>query len=303
MKKILISGCLLALVVSITARDQDFSRLSGPYLGNKPPGEKPEVFSIPASFKISSCGGFVFSKKGDETFFFTIDARGRYTVMRASICGNSWTTPSRVDLSPGNQLHPFYCNNETSVIYGSERHIQSGTRVPYFNLWAVARSNGKWSEPRPLSGKINSGWENCGSCDTRGNLFFRRVSSRTKGDLFQTSFVGKGISDPVKLPSEINTAYDESHPAVSPAGDCIVFSSKRPGGFNGGKDELWVSFRIDETGWSKAINLGKEINNGLNTSCATISNDGKYLFFIRIEKGIAVPYWVSVKVIEKMRMK
>jgi len=53
--------------------------------------------------------------------------------------------------------------------------------------------------------------------------------------------------------------------------------------------------------WNEAINMGAEINNGNNTSCATISPDGKFIFFVRIENGFGVSYWISAEIIEKLR--
>ena len=105
------------------------------------------------------------------------------------------------------------------------------------------------------------------------------------------------------LPAGVNTAWDESHPAIAADGSYLVFSSKRPGGFSQGRDELWVSFKDSNGGWGAAANLGPEINDGHNVSSSTISPDGRYLFFVRIEGDIGVSYWVSAAVIERLRPK
>lgn len=36
-------------------------------------------------------------------------------------------------------------------------------------------------------------------------------------------------------------------------------------------------------------------------SSSTISPDGRYLFFVRIEGGLGVSYWVSTTVVERLR--
>ncbi|MCX6139763.1 MAG: hypothetical protein NTX15_02865 [Candidatus Kapabacteria bacterium] len=49
-----------------------------------------------------------------------------------------------------------------------------------------------------------------------------------------------------------------SHPAISPDGSRLVFTTDRDGG-EGGLD-LWISERRDDRSWSSPINLGRSIN-------------------------------------------
>jgi outer membrane protein OmpA-like peptidoglycan-associated protein len=63
-------------------------------------------------------------------------------------------------------------------------------------------------------------------------------------------------SAPVALPFN-SPEFSTAHPALSPDGQRLFFSSDRPGGF-GGKD-LWVSTRLGET-WGNPVNLGPAIN-------------------------------------------
>lgn len=271
------------------------------YFGQKPPGIIPEQFATHLTSTTGGRGGFVFSKMGDEVFFFEVNTGGRNTLMHSVFTEGYWTQPT-IAVKPelDNEVHPFFSPNENKLIFGSDRRVNINTRVQYFNLWSIERTEDGWSKPSPLSTTINTGFENCGSFDANGILYFRRVSPSTKGDIYQSTYFSGEFSPPIKLPKEINTAYDESHPCIARDGSYLVFSSKRPGGFSDGKDELWVSFRSGEETWSRAKNLGGMINDGHNTSCATISPDGKYLFFLRIEGDVGIPYWVSTNVIKKL---
>jgi hypothetical protein len=68
---------------------------------------------------------------------------------------------------------------------------------------------------------------------------------------------------------------------------------------------LFVCFRNKDGSWSKAVDLGEEINFSPNI-CATLSPDGKYLFFGSrggIPDHKADIYWVSARIIEDFRPK
>lgn len=187
------------------------------------------------------------------------------------------------------------------MFFGSNRPIKTNEKVPYFNLWFVEKIGNNWSDPTPLSSIINIGFESCGSISSDGALYFRRVSKTTRGDIFRSDFINGKFQNPIKLPNSINSGYDESHPCLSPDGSYLIFSSKHPGGWNNVRDDLWISFRREDGSWSKAKNLGKIINSGYNTSCATLSPDGNYLFYTSMRSGRGDTYWVHTKIIDELK--
>ena len=301
---IVLTYCFLFLGLSELFSQKDiFQKLVGSYLGQKTPGTTAEIFAQNITSNEYSNGGFVFSQKGNEVFFFSITKTGKQVLQYSKIENNYWTKPQKIFLfNSTNAIHPFFSVDSGKIYFGSNRQIGPKEEVQYYNIWVSEKVNNRWNDPVPLSSVINTGFENCGSF-SNNILYFRRVSPKTKGDIFQSLHVEEEFVEPVKLPAEINTVYDESHPAISPDNNYLIFSSKRPGGFNNGKDELWISFREKDGDWSEAKNMGNEINNGNNTSCTTISPDGKFIFFLRIENGLGVSYWVSSEIIEKLRVK
>lgn len=285
------------------SQNNPLTKISGTFLGQNTPGEIPEVFGKNIASKDHSNGGFVFSGNGMEVFFFSISKEGKQFLQYSELENGYWTEPEKIFfVNSSNAIHPFFSPDSKRIYFGTDRRIDQNDEVPYYNIWVSERTPDKWTEPQPINPIINTGYENCGSFAKGNKLYFRRISATTRGDIFLSTCTGNEFSVPVKLPEEINTVYDESHPAISPDNSYLIFSSKRPGGFNYGKDDLWISFKKADGDWSKAINMGNDINNGNNTSCATISPDGKYMFFIRIENGIGIPYWVSAKIIENIRL-
>lgn len=73
-KLIVITFMVLVTATSLPAQQKDFPKLTGSYLGQKPPGETPELFapgviSIDENFEHSAA---VFSPDGKEVFWCTI---------------------------------------------------------------------------------------------------------------------------------------------------------------------------------------------------------------------------------------
>lgn len=78
------------------------------------------------------------------------------------------------------------------------------------------------------------------------------------------------------LPLELNSPnYSAAHPALSPDGQRLFFSSDRPGGF-GGKD-LYFADRVG-LGWSSPINLGPKINTEGDELFPYYHSDGELYF-------------------------
>ena len=78
------------------------------------------------------------------------------------------------------------------------------------------------------------------------------------------------------LPLALNSPnYSAAHPALSPDGQRLFFSSDRPGGF-GGKD-LYYADRVG-LGWSSPINLGPKINTEGDELFPYYHSDGELYF-------------------------
>ncbi|MEN8695802.1 MAG: OmpA family protein, partial [Bacteroidia bacterium] len=74
----------------------------------------------------------------------------------------------------------------------------------------------------------------------------------------------------------INTKNWESQPSISSNGRILYFASDRPGGFGG--IDIWKSTFTD-SGWSKPVNLGPEINTSKDEQFPFIHSDNVTLYF------------------------
>lgn len=71
MKRLILIICmLLVMAITIDAQQSDFPKLTGPFLGQKPPGLVPEVFAPGVLSQFSMLHGkIVFSPNGLEVFW------------------------------------------------------------------------------------------------------------------------------------------------------------------------------------------------------------------------------------------
>ena len=99
---------------------------------------------------------------------------------------------------------------------------------------------------------------------------------------------------PVNLGSTINSEAHEYGASISADGLSLFFNSRRPGG--SGYDDIYVSSRAttDEP-WGEPVNLGPKVNGPTDDAYASISTDGRLLFFTsRRAGGVGIAdIWVT----------
>lgn len=109
----------------------------------------------------------------------------------------------------------------------------------------------------------------------------RGIYECQNGNYYMTTPSGIAISN---MGDEINSAYEDYAPTISPDEDEIYFTSKRPGSVGGNKDsdnkyfeDIWYSKKTDES-WSEPTNLGAPINDEYHNSNIGLSPDATKLF-------------------------
>ena len=106
-KPICIISVVIVSLTIIIAQQKDFPKLKGPYLGQKPPGMKPEIFapgiiSVDENFEHSAA---VFSPDGKEVFWCTNvngntdkrvagNLRGRLLLLKTSMSNVRFSLPT-----------------------------------------------------------------------------------------------------------------------------------------------------------------------------------------------------------------
>ena len=113
--------------------------------------------------------------------------------------------------------------------------------------------------------------------------------------MYKSEFKNGKYEEPEELDVLNANIYECSGAEIAEDESYIIFSSIRDDGF--GKRDLYVSFNNGMGEWTEPVNMGDQINTGAEDLSATISADGKFLFYNR---GFS-PYWIKLDEIEVMK--
>ena len=115
-----------------------------------------------------------------------------------------------------------------------------------------------------------------------GNLYF---TSGDKGAKPEDGGIYNSINEEgqyrsiKRMGKEINfSGSSMAHPYIAPDESYMIFDGERPSGF--GDCDLYISFKKNGV-WTESYNLGSKINTEQCEMTASVSPDGKYLFFHR----------------------
>lgn len=136
---------------------KDFPVLKGPYLGQKPPGELPQLFMLGV---ISNCdlhSGVYFSPDGKEVFY-SISKESQHNIMFMKEENGRWTRPQSLCTGLAPFLSPdgktlYVAPDESYMIFSSFRSGGYGMSDLYISFRG---DDGIWSEPRNMGPNINS---------------------------------------------------------------------------------------------------------------------------------------------------
>jgi len=309
----------------------EFPKLTGPYLGQKPPGTTPEIFAPGIVSTGMSESTIAVSADGME-IFFTNMATGTETLITTRFENGKWTEPEVAAFS-GRYLDgfPSFHPDGSKLFFHSYRPLDTKSLIAdVANIWYVEKEATGWSEPKPVGAPINGSEFVSGPSVTRtGTLYFCRKPKTGGEKVFRSQFLNGQYMEPEMLPDNVNCVSDIFHAVVSPDESYLIVPVAGRKDSLDGRINYYVSFRDRKGNWSDLINLGKDVNNGKNSAGPSISADGNYFFFEGYpdfnwveshEKRLSYEdikkfaltqpslyktdiFWVSAKIIEEMKPK
>ena len=277
-------GLLISVVffASQCVQQNNPPALTGPYLGQEPPGMTPEVFAPGTVSTGHSEFCSVFSPDGSE-FYWSLSG-APYPVIAAVRQNNGrWTEPEIASFSGKYLDYDMSFTPDGKRLFFCSRRPLDGNSPPKDNtdFWFVEREGAGWSESSHLKGPVNSdAQEYYPIFAQNGTLYFSSTRSGGYGgaDIYRALFKDGRFLEPENLGPPINTenfegdlyiAADESYIIVT----CYGRSDSL------GSGDLYISFRLEDGSWSPMKNMGAPVNSAANEHCPILSPDGKYLFF------------------------
>ena len=279
-----------------------FPVLEGDYMGQKPPGETPELFALGI---VSSIWGLhssaAFSPDGNIAMWapmITIPGQLYSTggILMSERKNGRWTAPRFASFTgDGDADVPFFTPDGKRVYFMSDMALPDEPNSRKERIWYVDRTAEGWSAPKPVDASVNDyphHWHF--SVDADHTIYFSSSvpEGLGEGDIYSAKLVDGKWQKPENLGHPINSDKGEGMPNIAPDGSYLLFSRTY---------DLYISYRNEDGGWTEPQNLGKPINTPSIEICPMISPDGKYLFFLSQRGGESHIWWVDAGFIEKLK--
>lgn len=275
----------LAFHAGVLAQDRfDYPDLSGPYLGQTPPG----LIAKPFAPGVISTDGWevegAFSADMQE-FYFTTSVEDPFspTVIGFRLEGDVWKKHTEFRRTGELSFSPD----------GKRMHMAKGYRERLGEGWSERKSLG------PMFDRKDWGIMRLTASSARTYVF----DDVRSGDVIRISTVNNSERQtPVLMNADINSGTYTAHPFIAPDESYLIWDSRRPEGFGG--SDLYISFRQDDGSWGKAINMGPNVNSSRWDAVATVTPDGKYILFNRgmdDNNDNTDIYWVDARLIDTLK--
>lgn len=190
-----------------------------------------------------------------------LDKKGqtRYVVRQHKLLNSRRSDFAPMYLDKNHDQLYFTTTNEK--VTGDKRSEITGMKKA--DIWFTTKDEkGQWKRPEAVEGELNSeAEEGIVAFNPDGTTMYltkarREPNSSTGVEIYTSQRSDAKWSAPVKFEITSDTLSNYGHPAVSPDGKWLVFSSDMPGGY-GGRD-LWRINLTDKIG--SLENLGEWIN-------------------------------------------
>lgn len=272
--------------------NSNFPPIKNRYFGEKPPGLIPVEFAPDIVSPDGLFEGGMFSPDMKEYYFTRKNGKYKnrtFFVIRYE--NNSWGHESETEIKwPG-------FSQDGIIMYGGKKY-----RERTDTGWSELKSQGEFLKDQAHGISLSS----------KGTYYFGFYKKEDKGNgsiRFSRLINGKR-ENPVKMGLEINTGSEIAHPYIAPDESYLIWDVVREDGY--GQADIYISFRDKDGHWLPAKNMGPLINTTMQESGASVTPDGKYLFFSRGEwrkkaggstYWVGKPYWVDALIIENLRPK
>ena len=311
-------GILLSIILVFSCQD-DFPVLKGPYLGQKPPGMKPEVFAPGiVSSNDQEHSSLSFSPDGKELWWslwrlpHNLDKYPQI-IKYSKFENGKWSEPKTAPFASAyREGGPSFSHDGNRIYYYSRRPINIDSNEMNDNdIWFVERKDDGWGEPVNLGEPVNTNFVEATPClAANGNLYF--TSNRNQyedptgnNDLFVSRYTNGVYGEPENISDVINTSYArESFPYIAPDESYVIFSrdSRRfdqEGNIVNGDRKLMISFRNKNGVWQSPVEMGPDF---YKARFPSVSPDGKYLFLTKFSEETHEDfYWVDVGIIQSLK--
>ena len=272
---------IICFIPKCNQQSDESLKVSGPYLGQKPPGKTAEIFAP----------GIISTGHSESIACFSQDGRELYFMLYGSPIGvllytkenkGVWTKPKVMPFSSKYNGKYILSPKGNQIVFSSNRPLNGkGKPLDDYYTWIVEKEGDKWGIPKYIKEfeDEEKSFSAYPSSAINGNIYF--FSKRKDGiggeDIYMSRFDNGVYSKPENLGNMINSEYDEIDPFIAPDESYLIFLRRSNEGFGG--VDLYISFKNKDGEWTESKNMGSNINSEASEFCPTVTPDGKYMFF------------------------
>lgn len=291
MKKLISFLVVLILISSPLSIKAQVIPADSMYLGQTPPGAAPKVFKLPVADKSFLAERITISNDGRNIYYEELDGYtemdGKPHTMRVkyfSFTGGKWKGPFTLFEGFGSPY--LFPSGDTMIVQNK------GLTSSYFSV----KTGSGWGNPVRFLAQFKNAhyFQKANS----GNCYMASNPANTVGNIDRSKLIIKGTDTTItSLGLPINGKGNDLDFFISRNEDYAIITTNRG---------LCLSLRKNDGSWSDPINLGKEINFGLNAWGPYVTADNKYLFFTtgtKLDYSDTRIHWVKIgDFIEKQKL-
>ncbi|MEM9000404.1 MAG: hypothetical protein AAGB24_09070 [Bacteroidota bacterium] len=266
--------------------------IQNPYLGQKPPGLTPEPFAP----------GMVTTAQWEYGGSFTPDLKEFYFIREVGETKEN----KKMEFVVFQYKNGKWYDSVLSPRVGQPFISPDGKTMHLGKRYKERNADGSWSAIKKLDSYFQEIRIMRLTASAKGTYVFDEVGMPEGDGVIRYSRLVNGKHEaPKDFSNAINTGRMNAHPFIAPDGSYLLWDGRRESGY--GSSDIYISFRQQDGSWGEAINLGDTINTEGWEASASVTPDGKYLFFNRnMTPGnydnVDI-YWADAQLIETLRPK
>ena len=320
----------LSITACVPNRQESWNAtvVSGDYLGQTTPGDSARLFAPDVISTGMDERDFAITPDGNEIFFSREAGNFRYvTIFYSQRSDDVWSAPEVFEFcaNPAYKYVEPHLSPDGEQLYFISNMPADSSSQGNEDIWVCTKTDGKWSEPRNLGAPVNStSKEYFPSVTKDGTIYYTHLDTVANEEFIYRSRLVNGVyQEPEKPGPNVNIGRARYNAFVAADERYIIIPAYgMPDSF--GATDYYISFRDSLDNWSLPVNLGPEVNSASSREwSASVSTDGKYLFFMsdRMGKtslgklsteslqkfhnspqnGSSDIYWISASVIDDLR--
>ncbi|MHA7830827.1 MAG: TolB-like translocation protein, partial [Flagellimonas sp.] len=238
-----------------------------------------------------------FSPEMDELFFTRRNPGEDNKIYAMQWVDGKWSNPEPAFFTAieGWDFEPHISPKGDKLYFGSTRPLPDSLKTNGLHQWYSTKTANGWGNPIPLEPPfIDKSIIMYLTSSENGNLYFTTGEKGNKPEdwVIYNSIKEDGQYKSIdRMEKEINaTGKWVAHSFIAPDESYMIYDFKSDSGY--GESDLYISFSKNGA-WTKPYNLGPKINTDQTEMAASVSPDGKYLFFHRGYEKEGNIYWVD----------